>query len=107
MADPTRRRILARVSRGPLSVGQICEGLPMTRPAVSQHLRVLRDAGLVTFSSVGTKRMYAARPDGLDTLRSELDRFWSQALLNFERQVKQRQARGTPMTGEENDGQDS
>jgi DNA-binding transcriptional ArsR family regulator len=107
MADPTRRQILARVSRQPLSVGQICEGLPMTRPAVSQHLKVLREAGLVTFSAVGTKRLYAARPDGLDTLRSELDRFWTQALRNFEHHVRQRHTPATPSPGGQADGQDN
>jgi len=62
----------------------------MSRPAVSQHLRVLRDAGLVTFSSVGTKRMYAARLDGLGSVRAELEGFWTQALRNFEQQVGRR-----------------
>ena len=88
LADPTRRGILARVSRAPLSVTQIAEGMTTTRPNISQHLRVLRDAGLVRVDAVGTKRMYAARPDGLAALRTELEEFWSDALTTFKERAE-------------------
>jgi DNA-binding transcriptional ArsR family regulator len=90
LADPTRRGILARVAVRPLSVTQIADRLPtMTRPNVSQHLRVLRDAGLVQVDSVGTRRIYSARPDALAALRAELEEFWTQALENFKQRVEQ------------------
>jgi DNA-binding transcriptional ArsR family regulator len=88
LADPTRRDILARVARAPLSVTEIAEGITTTRPNVSQHLRVLRDAGLVRADAVGTKRIYSARPDGLAALRAELDRFWGEALANFKERAE-------------------
>jgi DNA-binding transcriptional ArsR family regulator len=102
LADPTRRVILARVAERPLSVGQLADHLPtMTRPNVSQHLRVLREAGLVAVESVGTKRIYSARPDALQELRAELDGFWNQALTDFRRRVEQRK-----QNGEHDDGDD-
>lgn len=107
MADPTRRVILSRVAERPLSVGQLAEHLPtMTRPNVSQHLRVLRDAGLVAVESVGTKRIYSARPDALQQLRTELDGFWNQALANFEQRIDQRASfRGSSQqNGDSDDG---
>jgi DNA-binding transcriptional ArsR family regulator len=92
LADPTRRTILARVAADPLSVTQIADRFPtMTRPNVSQHLRVLRDAGLVQVDSVGTRRIYSARPDALMALRTELEGFWTQALDNFKQHVEQPQ----------------
>jgi DNA-binding transcriptional ArsR family regulator len=95
LADPTRRVILARVAERPLSVGELADHLPtMTRPNVSQHLRVLRDAGLVAVESAGTRRIYSARPDALQQLRTELDGFWNQALANFSRRVEQRKRDG-------------
>jgi DNA-binding transcriptional ArsR family regulator len=83
IADPTRRGILARVVARPSSVTDIADGLPVSRPAVSQHLQVLLEAGLVDVRPRGRHRIYAARPDGLAGLRAELDRFWSQALATF------------------------
>ena len=83
LGDPTRRRIFERLLDGPLAVHQIAEGLPVTRPAVSQHLRVLADAGLLTVRSVGTRRVYAVSPEGMDALRRWLETFWSRALDGY------------------------
>lgn len=88
VADPTRRGILARVTRTPLSVTEIADGMTTTRPNISQHLRVLRDAGLVQVDAVGTKRMYSARPEGLAALRSELEEFWTEALSTFKERAE-------------------
>lgn len=85
LGDPTRREIFARVAAHPSSVTRLADGLPISRPAVSQHLQVLLEARLVDVHPQGRRRIYAARPDGLAALREELDRFWSQALSNFKR----------------------
>lgn len=83
LGDPTRREILAVVAAGPSSVSDIARGLPISRPAVSQHLQVLLDAQMVEVYPRGRQRIYVARPEGLDKLRRELDSFWSQALSSF------------------------
>ena len=83
LGDPTRRRVLERLARRPMSVGKLSEGLSVTRPAVSQHLKVLREAGLVTARNEGTRRVYQIDPRGVDTMRRYLDRFWDQALAAF------------------------
>jgi DNA-binding transcriptional ArsR family regulator len=83
LADPTRRRVFERLLPGPLAVHQIADGMPVSRPAVSQHLRVLVNAGLVTVRSQGTRRVYAVSPDGMGALRSWMDEFWSRALEGF------------------------
>jgi DNA-binding transcriptional ArsR family regulator len=83
LGDPTRRAIFERLAAGPRAVGALAEGLPVSRPAVSQHLRVLKDAGLVTERRDGTRRIYELAPDGLAELRGYFDRFWSEALANF------------------------
>jgi DNA-binding transcriptional ArsR family regulator len=83
LADPTRRQVFERLLPGPLAVHQIAEGMPVTRPAVSQHLRVLVDAGLLTVRSQGTRRVYAVSPEGMGSLRSWMDEFWSRALEGF------------------------
>ncbi|MGW2939769.1 ArsR/SmtB family transcription factor [Streptomyces sp. NPDC001156] len=83
LADPTRRAIFERLVDGPKAVGQLAEGLPVSRPAVSQHLRVLKEAGLVVDRAVGTRRVYQLNPAGLGALRAWLDRFWDQALAAF------------------------
>lgn len=83
LGDPTRRLILERLQGGPLPVGVLAEGLPVSRPAVSQHLRVLRHAALVTETSVGTRRLYRIDRTGLELVRDYLDRFWASALDNF------------------------
>jgi DNA-binding transcriptional ArsR family regulator len=83
LADPTRRTVFERIARRPQSVGKLAAGLSVTRPAVSQHLRVLKDAGLVTVESEGTRRVYRIDPKGMDAMRSYLDRFWDRALAQF------------------------
>lgn len=95
LADPTRRGLLARVAQEPGSVTELARHLPISRPAVSQHLTLLLDAGLVDVRRQGKRRIYRARPEGLATLRDELDTFWSQALSNFKRiaETPQQEAR--------------
>jgi len=83
LADPTRRAVFEKLRDGPRPVGEIAEGLPVTRPAVSQHLKVLKDAGLVTDRSVGTRRIYYIDPKGLGAMRAWLDQFWDSALAAF------------------------
>lgn len=83
LGDPTRRAIFERLGRGPSSVGQLAEGLPVSRPAVSQHLRVLKDAGLVSDRKDGTRRVYRVDPGGLAELRAYFDSFWGEALERF------------------------
>ena len=85
LADPTRRAVLARVAEGPTSVEQIADTLPVSRPAVSQHLRVLSEANLVVAHREGRCRIYRLRAEGLRGPRAELERFWFQALENFKR----------------------
>jgi DNA-binding transcriptional ArsR family regulator len=92
--DTTRRTVLERLREGPKSVGEIANDLPVSRPAVSQHLKVLKDAGLVNDRSEGTRRIYHIDPKGLGALRAWLDQFWDSALASFaaevERQEKER-----------------
>jgi DNA-binding transcriptional ArsR family regulator len=83
LADPSRRTILRLVRNRELPAGEIARHFPYSRPAVSQHLRVLKDAGLVTERRDGTRRIYELAPDGLAELRGYFDRFWSEALANF------------------------
>jgi DNA-binding transcriptional ArsR family regulator len=83
LGDPTRRAIFERLAGGPRSVGEIHAGLAVSRPAVSQHLKVLRDSGLVIDRNVGTRRYYQAEPAALAALHAYLDRFWDQALAAF------------------------
>lgn len=83
LADPTRRTVFERLSRRPLSVGKLSAGLSVTRPAVSQHLRVLKDAGLVAVDREGTRRVYRIDPRGMEAMRAYLDRFWDRALAQF------------------------
>ena len=82
-ADPTRRSVFERLRDGPRSVGEIARGLPVTRPAVSQHLKVLKEAGVVGDRSVGTRRIYYIDPKGLAAMRAWLDQFWESALDAF------------------------
>ena len=84
LADPTRRQIFERLARRPRPVGELAQGLPVSRPAVSQHLRVLADAGLVVATRDGNRRLYRVNPRGVDGMRSYLDRFWTDALGAFE-----------------------
>ena len=89
LGDPTRRAIFECLARGPKAVGQLASELPVSRPAVSQHLRILKDAGLVIDRPAGNRRIYHADPEGVAALRSQLDRFWSQALTTFKTLVEQ------------------
>ena len=88
LADPTRRQIFERLSRRPSAVGALAKGLPVSRPAVSQHLRVLKDAGLVTDHADGNRRIYGIDPAGLGAMRAWLDRFWTSSLENFKATVE-------------------
>jgi DNA-binding transcriptional ArsR family regulator len=83
LADPTRRAVFERLAERPSSVGELAGELPVSRPAVSQHLRVLKDAGLVIDQAAGTRRIYRANPDGVAMLRDYLDRFWRRSLDTF------------------------
>jgi DNA-binding transcriptional ArsR family regulator len=83
LADPMREAIVRHLARGECSVGELAEQLPVTRPAVSKHLRLLQGAGLVRFRSEGTRNVYALEPEALAALRDELDGLWRQALARF------------------------
>lgn len=83
LADPTRRAIFEALRPGPSSVGRIATRMPVSRPAVSQHLKILKEAGLVTDEARGTARIYAIRPDGLNDLRKWVESFWDEALERF------------------------
>jgi DNA-binding transcriptional ArsR family regulator len=91
LADPTRRGIFARLVVRPQSVTELAKDLPVSRPAVSQHLRVLKEASLVRVQPVGRHHVYRAHPPGLAQLRSELDAFWGAALDNFKQLAEQEQ----------------
>lgn len=93
LGDPTRRAIFECLARSPKAVGQIATELPVSRPAVSQHLKVLKDAGLVADHAEGTRRIYRINPDGISSIRAYLDRMWSEALEGF-RQAAQQAAEG-------------
>ena len=88
LADPTRRAVFERLRRGPASVGEIALGLPVSRPAVSQHLKSLKLAGLVGARSLGARRVYEIDPQGLHELRRWLETFWDEALEAFQREVE-------------------
>ena len=83
LADPTRRTVFERLARSPSAVGELAAGLPVSRPAVSQHLKVLKGAGLVTDHPRGARRVYQIDPRGLGQMRAWLDQFWDQALAAF------------------------
>jgi DNA-binding transcriptional ArsR family regulator len=89
LGDPTRRAIFERLADRPRAVGELAGELPVSRPAVSQHLKVLKDAGLVVDRRDGNRRIYQLNPDGLGALRAQLDRFWSQALAAYKSAVEQ------------------
>jgi DNA-binding transcriptional ArsR family regulator len=89
LGDPTRRAIFERLADQPRAVGELASELPVSRPAVSQHLKVLKEAGLVIDRPVGTRRVYQLNLDGVEALRVQLDRFWTQALAAYKQVVEQ------------------
>ena len=92
LSDPTRRAVFERLRAGAKSVGEIASGLPVSRPAVSQHLKVLKQASLVADHAVGTRRLYQIDPHGLGAVRAWLDQFWDSALEAFAREAERAQA---------------
>ena len=91
LGDPTRRAVFELLAEGPRAVGEIASQLPVTRPAVSQHLKVLKEAGLVIDRPDGTRRLYELNPDGIDALRAYVERFWTQALTSYKHRVEQQE----------------
>ena len=91
LGDPTRRAVFELLADGPRAVGELAGQLPVTRPAVSQHLKVLKEAGLVIDRPDGTRRLYELNPDGIGAVRAYFDRFWNQALISFKQRVEQQQ----------------
>jgi DNA-binding transcriptional ArsR family regulator len=89
LGDQTRRAIFERLAERPSAVRELADDLPVSRPAVSQHLKVLKEAGLVVDHADGTRRIYQLDPDGVDALRAYLDQFWNQALVAFKRVIEQ------------------
>jgi DNA-binding transcriptional ArsR family regulator len=83
LGDRTRRAIVDNLARGPLAVGELAQRLPVSRPAVSQHLKVLKDAGLVSEHAAGARRIYRLNPAGVAALRDQLDTFWNRALAGY------------------------
>ena len=98
LGDATRRRVFERVRRGTRSVQEVADGMKVSRPAVSQHLQVLKDAGLVMVRMEGTRRFYAVDPRGIEAIRKWLEGFWDQALLAFQ-QAAEREARSAKDRG--------
>jgi DNA-binding transcriptional ArsR family regulator len=95
LADPTRRKVLERLRKGPRPVGALAEGLPVSRPAVSQHLKVLRGAGLVSERRDGRRHLYRLEPKGLEELRKYLDSYWEEVLRAFKRDADRRRLRSS------------
>jgi DNA-binding transcriptional ArsR family regulator len=89
LGDPTRREIFERLAERPQAVGELASGLPVSRPAVSQHLKVLKEAGLVVDRAVGNRRIYQLNPDGVGALRVQLDQFWTKALAAYKAAAEQ------------------
>jgi DNA-binding transcriptional ArsR family regulator len=90
LGEPTRRRIFEELARGPQPVGELAKMLPVSRPAVSQHLRVLKSAGLVAERPEGTRRVYRVDPNGLAAVRAYFEGFWDQALADFQAEAERR-----------------
>ena len=90
LGDPTRREIFELLAEGPRAVGELAGRLPVSRPAVSQHLRVLKEAGLVTDRAAGNRRIYQVDPAGVSELRAYLDQFWNRSLASFKQVAEQR-----------------
>lgn len=89
LGDPTRRAIVERLADRPRAVGELAAELPISRPAVSQHLKVLKDAGLVTDRAAGSRRVYRLSPEGMSALRDQLETFWIRALVGYHDAVEQ------------------
>lgn len=94
LADSTRRKVFERLANRPMAVGELASGLPVSRPAVSQHLKVLKEAGLVTDREEGTHRIYQIDPKGLSAIRTWLDRLWDHALSAFQAEVEREDDNG-------------
>jgi DNA-binding transcriptional ArsR family regulator len=95
LGDPTRRAIFERLGAGPHAVGELADGLPVSRPAVSQHLKVLKDVGLVVDRQEGTRRLYQVDPDGVAALRAHLDEMWARSLAAFQNRIEDEKGKGT------------
>ncbi len=93
LGDPTRRAVFERLADGPRAVGELAAELPVSRPAVSQHLKVLKDAGLVADCPAGNRRIYRLDPDGVGALRANLEQFWSRSLQAFKYSVERGEQR--------------
>jgi DNA-binding transcriptional ArsR family regulator len=93
LGDPTRRAIVEQLFEGPLPVGQLARGFTVSRPAISHHLRILKEANLVSDDAAGTRRLYRLNPEGFDLLRDYLDRFWTQALNAFKKKLEEEETR--------------
>ncbi|MFE6546835.1 ArsR/SmtB family transcription factor [Streptomyces sp. NPDC057746] len=91
LGDPTRRAIVERLADGPRAVGELADELPVSRPAVSQHLKVLKSAGLVSERAEGTRRIYRIDPAGVAALRDQLETFWNRALAGYQGVVEERE----------------
>ena len=104
LGDTSRMAIFQKLAAGPVAVNQLARTLPISRPAVSQHLRVLKEAGLVTDTRAGTRRLYQLSPEGIARLRAHFDRLWEQAMSNFqsaaENPPQEKQKKPTPQKGE-------
>jgi DNA-binding transcriptional ArsR family regulator len=103
IGDPTRRAILARLRKGPASVGRLASAFPISRPAISQHLRVLKDADLVNDHAEGTRRVYELNPSAFASLREYFDEFWGVALISFKKRVENTSRRSDAGHGRAND----
>ena len=101
LSDPTRRRVFELLRDGPQAVGELADELPVSRPAVSQHLKVLKVAGLVVERPDGTRRLYSVSPDGVAALRSYFDRMWGDVLDTFAREANTRARRKLKRLGRE------
>jgi DNA-binding transcriptional ArsR family regulator len=101
LGDPSRRAILERLAERPRAVGELAEELPISRPAVSQHLKVLKEAGLVSDRTAGTRRVYRLNPAAVAALRDQLDAFWRRALTSYRDVIEEADEAGKAMEEEQ------
>jgi DNA-binding transcriptional ArsR family regulator len=106
LGDATRRAILSRLMDKPMAVGELARHFPVSRPAISQHLRILKDAHLVVDQAKGTQRIYALNPDGFESLRDHFDRVWTHALSAFAKKVEELESAEQPSKEQERDNDD-